>query len=59
VNSRKLRSFLKALEAEVGKEIKFALMEKEEFLYRLAMFDRFVRVVIESPHEKLINKLNI
>jgi len=59
VDSRKLHSFLKSLEAEVGKEIKFAVMDKEEFQYRSAMFDRFVRVLMEGPHEKLINKLGI
>ncbi len=59
IDSRKLRSLLKSLEAEVGKEIKFAVMDKEEFKYRLAMFDRFVRVLMEAPHEKLINRLGI
>lgn len=59
VNKRKLQLFLKALEAEIGKEIKFGLMEKEEFDYRFGMFDRFVRVLLEGPHEKIINKLGI
>ena len=59
IDSRKLRSFLKSLEAEVGKEIKYSVMDKEEFQYRLAMFDRFIRVLLESPHEKLINRLGI
>jgi predicted nucleotidyltransferase len=59
INKNKLRSFLKALEAEVGKEIRFGLMERQEFQYRHGMFDRFVRVLLESPHEKLINKLGL
>ncbi len=59
INRRKLRSFLGSLEAEVGKEIKFGLMEKDEFEYRYSMFDRFVRVLLEEPHEKLINKLGL
>ena len=59
INKRKLRIFLKSLEAEVGKEIKFGLMEKDEFQYRYGMFDRFVRVLLEGPHEKLINKLGL
>lgn len=59
IDRKKLRFFLKSLEADVGKEIRFAVMDKEEFKYRLAMFDRFIRVLLESPHEKLINKLGI
>ena len=59
INKTKLRYFLKSLEAEVGKEIRFGLMEKEEFQYRYGMFDRFVRVLLEGPHDKLINKLGL
>lgn len=59
INRQKLRNFLASLEAEVGSEIKFTLMDKEEFDYRYGMFDRFVRVLLEGPHEKIINKLGI
>ena len=59
VSNNKLRAFLTALEAEVGKEIKFTLMDKDEFQYRYGMFDRFIRVLLEGPHEKIINKLGI
>ncbi|MEK7600573.1 MAG: hypothetical protein AAB463_01250 [Patescibacteria group bacterium] len=58
-SKQKLSAFLKALESEVGKEIKFGIMDREEFMYRFGMFDRFVRVLLEGPHEKLINKLGI
>jgi hypothetical protein len=59
VDKNKLRIFLKSLEAEVGKELRIGLMEKDEFEYRYNMFDRFVRVILEGPHEKLINKLGL
>ena len=59
INKNKLRLFLRYVEAEVGKEIKFGIMDKEEFEYRYGMFDRFVRVLLEGPHEKIINKLGL
>lgn len=59
IDKNKLRIFLKSLEAEVGKELRFGLMDKDEFEYRYGMFDRFVRVLLEGPHEKLINKLGL
>lgn len=59
LDKRKLALFLKSVESEIGTEVRFATMDKEEFKYRLAMFDRFVRVLLEGPHEKLINKLGI
>lgn len=59
INRAKLRNFLGSLEAEIGTEIKFTLMDKEEFDYRYSMFDRFVRVLLEGPHEKIVNKIGL
>ena len=59
INKERLRTFLKALEVEVGREVKLSIMDKEEFDYRYGMFDRFVRVLLEGPHEKIINKLGL
>lgn len=59
IDRRRLSRFLKSLEASVGVEVKFVLMDKEEFRYRYGMFDRFIRLLFDGPHEKLINKLGI
>jgi len=57
ISSRKLMNFLNDMESEVGKEIAYAAMETREFDYRYHMFDRFVRDILEKPHEKLVNKI--
>lgn len=57
ISRKKLMSFLADMEAEVGKEIEYAAMETKEFDYRFHMFDRFVRDILEKPHEKLLNRL--
>jgi len=59
IDRAKLAKFLKSLEAEMGTEIRFGVMEKDEFKYRYEMFDRFLRVLLEGPHRKLINKLDM
>lgn len=59
VERRKLKGLLRFVESEVGREVVYAVMDREEFSYRLKMFDRFVRVFLEGPHEKLINKLGV
>lgn len=58
-NEKRLANFLKSLEAEVGKEIQYALLSNKEFQYRYGMFDRFIFDILESPHEKIINKLEV
>ena len=59
IKPAKFNSFIKNLEAEVGKEINHALMTTKEFYYRHDMYDRFVRDLLDFKHEKLINKLKI
>lgn len=58
IDRSKLSKFLKSVEAQLGQEIKFALMDKDEYKYRMGMFDRFVRILFDGPHEKLIDKIS-
>lgn len=59
IDRRKFKNFLKSLEAEVGAQIVYAIISKEEFNYRRAMFDRFVRLMLEGPHEILISRMEL
>lgn len=57
VNRTKLKHAIAHLEAEVGKEIRFVLMNNEELHYRLNMLDRFFIEFLEAPHEEVSNKV--
>lgn len=59
ISRTRLESILKSVESAVGKELKYAFFQTEEFLYRISMYDQFIREILEAPHEKLLNKLNI
>lgn len=50
---------LKQLEAELGRELNYGLFTLKDFEYRLSMFDKFVRDVLDYPHETVINKLEM
>ncbi len=47
----KIEEGIKRLEAEIGMELKYAIFETKEFLYRLNMYDKLVRDMIDFPHE--------
>lgn len=57
VNRTRLKNLMGAMEAEVGREISYVLMNSEEFKYRLDMLDRFLLDFMESPHDEIINKI--
>ncbi len=57
VSRGKLRSVMNNLEAEVGKEVSFVLMNSEEFKYRVDMLDRFLMEFLEGPYDEVVNKM--
>ena len=50
-----LQQVIKGLEAEIGKELDYVVLDTEEFKYRLDMYDKLVCDIIDLPHEKLID----
>lgn len=59
ISRAKLKHFLANLESELGTALRYAVMSTDEFQYRRNMYDRFLRDILEFPHEKLINRLGI
>ena len=59
LNRNSLETALRALESEVGKELSYAIMDSDEFNYRLGMYDKFIRDILDYPHEKLVNKIGV
>lgn len=57
VNRSKLKAAMSYLEAEVGREIRFVLMNGEELHYRLNMMDRFLMEFLENSHQEIVNKV--
>jgi hypothetical protein len=56
---KSVENVLKYIEAEVGKELSYALFETQDFLYRLSVYDKFVRDILDYPHEKILDKINV
>jgi hypothetical protein len=53
----KAEKVFEALSAELGREVAYSVMDVEEYTYRFKMYDKFVRDIIDMPHEKVIDKL--
>jgi hypothetical protein len=57
VSKAKMKHLLEDLEAEMGREVNYSLMDSAEFKYRINMFDKFIMDILESPHEIVVNKM--
>lgn len=59
IKQGRLLSTLSSIEAELGRELRYAVFETSDFQYRLGIYDKLVRDILESQHEKILNKLNL
>jgi len=59
MKERALRTQIKKLEAEIGKEIRFACLGSADFLYRLNMSDKLLRDVFDFPHKIVLDKFDM
>lgn len=55
----KLVSAISTIEAELGKELRYAAFETVDFKYRLGIYDKLIRDILDSKHQKILNKLGI
>lgn len=47
----KIDEGVRRLEAEIGSELTYAIFETKEFIYRVNMYDKLVRDILDFPHE--------
>lgn len=53
----KAEKVFEVLSAELGREVHYSIMDTEEFDYRNKMYDKFVRDIMDMPHEKVFDRM--
>jgi hypothetical protein len=54
-----LTSAISNIESQLGKELRYSYFETADFNYRLRMYDKLIRDILDYPHQKILNKLGI
>jgi len=54
LKKRKIEEGMRKIEAEVGVELTYAVFETKEFIYRLNMYDKLIRDILDYPHEVVL-----
>ena len=52
-----LNNIIKSIEAEIGRELMYAYFETQDFQYRLSMYDKLIKDVLDYPHQALLDKI--
>jgi hypothetical protein len=50
----KVENEIRKLEAEIGTELTYAIFDTKEFSYRLNMYDKLIRDILDFPHEVIL-----
>ena len=54
-----LDTIVKKVEAEIGKEVRYACFETPDFKYRLNVYDKLVRDILDYPHKTVLDKIGV
>lgn len=57
LEERPLATAIHNLEAELGRELRYAAFTTEEFKYRVGVYDRLIRDVFDYPHRTIMDKI--
>jgi len=58
IKKNTLSNVIKSIEAELGKELIYAYFETQDYQYRLGMYDKLIRDVLDYPHQVLLDKIS-
>jgi len=59
LDDRALSGVVAGLEAELGRELRYAAFSTEDFRYRVGVYDRLVRDVLEYPHRLVLDRIGM
>lgn len=59
LDEKMLGASVRSLEAELGRELRYASFTTEDFRYRVGVYDRLVRDVFDYPHRIILDKIGM
>lgn len=59
IKHKSMQMAITGIEAEIGKSIRYAIFNSDDFKYRLGVYDRLVRDVLDYPHEIVVDKIGV
>jgi hypothetical protein len=59
IDDKHLEKAVHELEAELGRELRFASFTMQEYRYRVGVYDRLLRDIFDYPHRTLLDKIGL
>jgi hypothetical protein len=59
LNVNKIRMAISQMEAEIGKELKYAIFSTPDLKYRMGICDRLIRDIFDYPHRVIVDRIGL
>src|SRR3989338_1378212 len=59
INKKKLTSAIRRMESEIGRELQYACLDTQDFKYRMSIYDKLVRDVLDYPHKVALDRVGV
>jgi predicted nucleotidyltransferase len=59
LDERSLARAVHTIEAELGREIRYASFSTDDFNYRRGIYDRLIRDLFDYPHQALLDRIGL
>ncbi len=54
-----LKNTISVLESEIGRQLRYAVLPVADFKYRLGVYDKLVRDVLDYPHQVFLDRIGV
>jgi hypothetical protein len=59
VKENTLKNTIATLESEIGKQLRYTVLTVQDFKYRLGVYDRLVRDILDYPHQIFLDRIGV
>lgn len=54
-----LKNTIAILESEIGKQLRYSVLTVQDFKYRLGVYDKLVRDILDYPHQIFLDRIGV
>jgi hypothetical protein len=59
IKENPLKNTILTLESEIGKQLRYTVLTVQDFKYRIGVYDRLVRDILDYPHQIFLDRIGI
>lgn len=59
IKENPLKNTIAVLESEIGKQLRYSVLTVQDFKYRLGVYDKLVRDILDYPHQIFLDRIGV